>query len=114
MSSLNVMRLGLIVALSFVSALGIQHPNEPTSPLRIHHPPTPRPLEKLTPPDRARTLAPRADWQKAQADASKLLALARQIDGQLQGKRGQISAALPAELKEVQKLAKLLRRELLL
>lgn len=114
MSSLNAIRLGLIVVLSFVTALGIQRPNQPISPGRIHSRRPQQRLDKITSQDRMRALAPRADWEKAQADAGKLLALAQQIDGQLQGKRGQISAALPAELKEVQKLAKRLRRELLL
>jgi hypothetical protein len=72
-----------------------------------------RRFEKSLHQDRPRPAVPQADWEKARADAARLLTLAQEINGQLQAGPQQIPAPLTGELKEAEKLVKRLRRELL-
>lgn len=54
----------------------------------------------------------RVDWAKGLSHAERLLTLSQQVHAQIQAGPGQVPANLNAELKEIQKLTKQLRREL--
>ncbi len=56
----------------------------------------------------------RLHWKEARGDAEKLRALAQRIHEQVEAGAGQVPAGLAGELKEVQKLSKRLKEELLL
>ena len=57
---------------------------------------------------------PEPEWKKAQADADKLLELAQAIHDQVKTSQQKIPAGLAAELKQIEKLSKKLRQDLLL
>ncbi len=56
----------------------------------------------------------RLHWKESRGDAEKLRALAQRIHEQVEAGAGQVPAGLAGELKEVQKLSKRLKEELLL
>ena len=63
--------------------------------------------------DRPQAAVRQPDWERARIDAARLLTLAQEVNGQLQAGPQQIPAHLGAELKEVEKLVKRLRQEML-
>ena len=62
--------------------------------------------------DRLAPAQPTPDWEKARADAARLLALAQKIHEEVEAARGRLPATLPGELKETEKLAKRIRTDL--
>ncbi len=73
-----------------------------------------RQIDAIGAQDRIQPTALRPDWQKARADADRLLALAQNIQAQLRAGAETVPADLAKELKEVQKLSKELHKDLLL
>jgi len=71
-------------------------------------------MDKAMKESQAKPAAPRPDWQKARADADRLLDLSQRIRSQVQAGPDQVPSDLATELKEVRKLADRIRRELLL
>jgi hypothetical protein len=71
-------------------------------------------IDAIATEDRMQLPAAHPDWQKARADASRLLALTQQIHDQIQAGPERVSNALVKELKEIQKLSKELHKDLLL
>lgn len=103
----------LVAVLGLVAAWGIQQRTEESIPPGIVHArEVRRRTDKILSQDRVAPRSARPDWEKAQADADRLLVLAKQIHGQLLGGPEHIPADLPRQLKEVEKLSRRLRREL--
>ncbi len=101
---------------------GVQKPEEPepepqraSTPGRLQVDQAIQNLNKSLRQDRPqRSRVQRPDWQKALTDATRLHSLAQQIHEQLEAGPHQIPAGLNKDLKEVEKLAKQVRQELLL
>ena len=99
-------RLLFFVVIS-LAALALQAQRPATAPSRERARQVNKSFEKAMEQDRMQPAAPQTpDWQKAQADADRLLFLAQLIHQQVHAGPGQIPAGLVGELKEIQKLSK--------
>src|SRR5712691_11552557 len=99
-------RLLFFVVIS-LAALALQAQRPATTPSRERARQVNKSFEKAMEQDRMQPPAPQTpDWQKAQADADRLLFLAQLIHQQVHAGPGQIPAGLAGELKEIQKLSK--------
>ena len=106
-------RLLLFGLFSLAAALALQAQRPTTTPSRERAREVNKGFEKAMEQDRVQPPVPQApDWEKARADASRLLSLAQLIHQQVQASPDQLPAGLAGELKEVQKLARRLREEL--
>jgi hypothetical protein len=113
MGRMKVIPLLVAVSLGWAFDRQTQERPDPFPPGRIEANDALRRFEKTLEQDRLRPHTPQLDYEKVRADAGRLLALAGQIHGQLQAGPQQIPAQMNEELKEVEKLAKRLRRSLL-
>ena len=105
----------LLGLFSLAAALTIQAQRPSTIPGPEQGRQTMKSMEKIVDQERVQSTAPRrADWEKVQADASRLLTLAQRIHDQVQGGHEKLPAPVAGELNEIQKLTKRLRDELLL
>ncbi len=71
-------------------------------------------IDAITGQDRLQLPTMRPDWEKARAEANQLLTLTQQIHNEVQAGSGKVPASLAKELQDVQRLAKQLRKHLLL
>jgi hypothetical protein len=113
MARIRVLSLVLAGILWLAAVPKTQERPEPIPPGQVQANDATRRFEKDMHRDRPQPAVPQPAWEKARADAARLLTLAQEIQGQLQAGPQQVPAHLAGDLKEVDKLVKRLRRELL-
>ncbi len=113
MIHLRLIPLFLGITLWVGAAPKAQEPANPFPPGLIHANESVRRAEKSLGQDLPKPAVPIPDWAKAQTDAARLRTLAQEIERQIQSGPAQLPAPLNGELKEMQKVIKRLRRELL-
>jgi hypothetical protein len=113
MTYIRLISLLLAGILCLAAAPKTQERSDPIPPGRVLADEAMRRFDKDLHQDRPQPAAPQPDWEKARADAARLLTLAQEINAHLQAGPQQISARLAGELKEADKLIKRLRREML-